>query len=63
MNISSKTAVLVVSYDSFSDMWDLFFTCLKKFWADCAFEKYLLTNYQDYHNECGVNVLKVGALP
>jgi hypothetical protein len=37
-------AVLVVSCDNYADLWRPFFKLFKRFWADCPFPVYLLSN-------------------
>jgi len=44
--IKNKFAVLVLSCDKYSDLWDPFFKLLFKFWPDCPFNVYLLSNYK-----------------
>jgi hypothetical protein len=53
-------AVLVVSCDSYSDVWTPFFTMFRKCWGDCPYPTYLLTNTKDPRIE-GVQTLVVGA--
>jgi hypothetical protein len=38
-------AVLVASCDKYADLWPLFFELFRKFWPDCLFRVYLLTNH------------------
>jgi len=44
--IKKKFAILVVSCDKYSDLWDPFFELFFKFWPDCPFNIYLLSNYK-----------------
>ncbi len=43
-DIEDKFAVLVVSCDKYSDLWRPFFEVFKRFWSDCPFNVYLLSN-------------------
>jgi hypothetical protein len=43
-SLSSKIAIVVVSTDSFSDSWPIFFRQLNKFWNESLFAKYLITD-------------------
>lgn len=52
-------AVLVASFDGYSDVWDPFFHFFFKYWKDCPFPVYLGTNSLDYSHP-HVNVIKVG---
>lgn len=52
-------AVLVVSCDKYSDLWPSFFTLFRRFWPDCPFKVYLLTNNGDFVFP-GVSIIKVG---
>lgn len=53
-------AVLVVSCDSYSDVWTPFFTLFRKHWVDCPYPIYLLTNFKEPIIE-GIQTLAIGA--
>jgi len=55
--IINDCAVLVESCDSYSDLWNPFFTLLEKYWSDVPFKIYLGTNTLEYKRK-GVTVLK-----
>lgn len=55
----TDTAFVVVSCDKYSALWSPFFRCLNKYWPDCPFDKYLVSNHLDI-NEPDVRVIKVG---
>ncbi len=59
INKKSNIAILVVSCDNYSDLWEPFFQCFKRFWKDCHYKVYLLSNYKDY-NSPDVETIKVG---
>jgi len=44
--IKSKFAILIVSCDKYSDLWNPFFKLFFRFWSDCPFNVYLLSNYK-----------------
>ncbi len=49
MNKSDQqTAVLVVSCDNYSDVWSPFFELYSRFWPDCPFNTYLISNTKEY---------------
>lgn len=52
-----KTAILVVTCDNYSDLWDPFFECLHRFWPDCPFRVYLLSNNKKCERDGVTNVL------
>lgn len=56
---SEPVAFVVVSCDKYADLWDAFFHCLRKYWPDCPYSIYLLTNHKGY-DAPGVTVLNVG---
>ncbi len=58
-NRSYDTAFVVVSCDKYSELWNPFFKCLSKYWLDCPFEKYLITNHLETNHE-NVKILKIG---
>lgn len=56
---SQKLVMLVLSCDGYSDLWDDFFNLREKFWADCPYKWYVVTESKNYHRE-GVEVIKCG---
>jgi hypothetical protein len=42
----NSIAVLIVSCDNYADLWDPFFDLFRRFWPDCPFPVYLLSNYK-----------------
>lgn len=44
MNTKDSVAVLVVSCDRYRDLWNPFFALFWRFWPDCPFRVYLLSN-------------------
>jgi hypothetical protein len=42
--VNRGLSVLVVSCDRYSDLWGPFFKLFKRFWPDCPFKVYLLSN-------------------
>lgn len=59
MEINNKMAILVLSCDNYCDLWDDFFNLRDKFWPDCPFRWYVVTETKDYYRE-GVEVIKCG---
>lgn len=43
--LRQRCAVLVVSCDAYSDLWQPFFSLYHRFWQECPCDTYLLTNY------------------
>lgn len=58
-NKCSDTAFVVVSCDKYSTLWEPFFTCLSKYWPDCPFDKFLVSNHLDVSDK-SVTVVKIG---
>lgn len=52
----NKIAILVVSCDKYSDLHDIFFFFLKKFWQDCPYKIYLLTNNKNEKRQGVINI-------
>jgi hypothetical protein len=52
-------AILVVSCDDYADLWPIFFNLFQRFWKECPFKLYLLTNELQPAFE-GVTVLRTG---
>ncbi len=58
-DIEKEFAVLVVSCDKYSDLWQPFFRTFRLYWPDCPFRVYLLSNHRSADEE-GVQNLCVG---
>lgn len=41
-------AILIVSCDNYADLWEPFFTLFNRFWSDCPFSVYLVSNHKQY---------------
>jgi hypothetical protein len=54
-----NTAILVVSCDKYSDLWPACFGLLFKYWPDCPFPIYLLSNFENY-SDSRVTTITVG---
>ena len=51
MSSSNEFAVLVLSCDKYSDLWDPFFECFDRYWPDCPYPIYLGSNTINYNKE------------
>lgn len=56
---STRIAVLVVSCDNYADLWQPFFDLFWRFWPDCPFPVYLLTNQKRF-DAPGVVTIQAG---
>jgi hypothetical protein len=54
-----QCSIVVSSCDPFDDVWSPFFQLLFKYWTDCPFPIYLITNHKSY-SDPRVHVIKVG---
>jgi len=59
MEDKQKMTMLVLSCDAYSDLWDDFFNLKEKFWPDCPYQWYVVTESKDYERE-SVGVIKCG---
>ncbi len=41
-----EKAIVVISFDGYKDLWDIFFECYEKFFPDCTLPIYLITNHE-----------------
>lgn len=48
MSKISEMAILISSCDKYQDVWDPFFSFFFKYWSDCPYNVYLLTNHLEY---------------
>lgn len=42
--MDKKTALIVLTCDNYSDLWPMFIHFSEKFWPDCPYDKYFVTN-------------------
>src|SRR3989344_9116599 len=47
-NSSNNCAIVVSSFDGFVDLWEPFFTLLFRYWPDCPYPIYLISNSKTY---------------
>ncbi len=59
MQSKEKISFVVVSCDKYKDLWDVFFHSFFKYWPDCPYEVYLVTNHLNYPSE-KVHTIKIG---
>lgn len=59
IEINNRVAVLVVSCDRYSDLWPPFFQLFFRFWPNCPFNIYLLSNNEKCEIK-GINNILVG---
>jgi hypothetical protein len=57
--IITDCALLILSCDKYSDLWDTYFHLFFKNWGDCCFPVYLLSNHLQY-NHPSVTTITVG---
>lgn len=57
--INDCIAILVNSFDGYSDLWDIFWDIFDKYGANCPFVKYSVSNEEDYKRQGIINI-KVG---
>ena len=57
--MSEKIVMLVLSCDSYNDLWDDFFNLRDQYWPDCPFKWYLVTESMEYNRE-GVTTFRCG---
>lgn len=50
------TAVVMITCNKFNQAWDPFFTLFKKYWNDCPYKVYMITDYGKYEDELVNNI-------
>lgn len=45
---TTRVAVVVSSCDAFADVWEPFFALFRRYWPDCPYPVYLITNHRRY---------------
>lgn len=58
-NFKDQCAIFVSSCDVYSDVWRPFFTFFFRYWPDCPFDVYLISNYLTY-DDLRVKTIAVG---
>lgn len=54
-----NAAIMITSCDAYKDCWGPMIHSLDKYWPDCSFPRYVVTNYQD-ENLPNTTFLKIG---
>lgn len=57
--MNKDIAIVVVSFDKYSDIWDTFARCINTYWKDRPFPTYLITNEKDADYD-GITIIKTG---
>lgn len=57
--MNNTLSILVLSCDNYSDLWDDFFNLRDKFWPNCIYKWYVVTESKDYQHP-NVEVIKCG---
>ena len=52
--MEKSISIFVISFDGYSDVWPVFFECKERFWNDCPYITYLVTNNKDCNEKCFV---------
>lgn len=45
--MNEKIAFVVLSCDKYSDLWPLYIRCFQKFWPECPYDKYFVSNCKE----------------
>ena len=59
MHSKEKISFVVVSCDKYQGLWEIFFHSFFKYWPDCPYELYLVSNYLEYPSK-KVKSIKIG---
>lgn len=59
LSINSDVAVLITSCDKYRDLWEPFFMLFWRYWPDCPYPIYLISNYKHFKDK-RVNMITVG---
>jgi hypothetical protein len=57
--MDKKCSIIISSCDNFSDVWDPFFTLFFKYWSNCPFKIYLISENKTYPNK-RVSMISLG---
>ena len=59
MNNDQDISFVVFSCDKYQDLWEIFFSSLDKYWPDCPYKVYLVSNFLEYPSK-NVHSIKIG---
>ena len=59
LSSSNQCAIVVSSFDGFADIWEPFFTLLFRYWPDCPYHIYLISNFKRFDHP-RVTTLPIG---
>jgi hypothetical protein len=57
--MNKSTALIVLTCDNYSDLWPMFISFSEKYWSDCPYDKYFITNNKSIP-ESSFNSIKIG---
>jgi hypothetical protein len=57
--MNKSTALIVLTCDSYSDLWPMFINFSEKYWPDCPYDKYFITNNKSIP-ESTFSAIKIG---
>jgi hypothetical protein len=57
--MNKSTALIVLTCDNYSDLWPMFISLSEKYWPDCPYDKYFITNNKSVP-ESSFNSIKIG---
>jgi hypothetical protein len=58
-SIETQLAVIVSSFDGMDDLWNPFWTLFFRFWPDCPYDRYLISNHKTFQDS-RVKTIPVG---
>lgn len=58
--MNNKIAIVVSSCDFFQDCWEPFIFSLKKYWSDCPYPVYIISNEKEIDTPKWISFIKVG---
>lgn len=57
INSNNKIAILVISCDKYSDLWESCAKVFNKNWPECPYDKYLASNLKEFNNHGFTSIL------
>lgn len=54
--MKNNCVIIVSSCDAYNDAWDPFFTLFFRYWPDCPFAVYLVSNYKEYKDKRVISI-------
>ena len=54
--MNNEVSFIIVSCDKYKDLWPPFFACFFKYWPDCPYKIFLVSNFEEFEDERVISI-------